>query len=89
MEPEEILARLRERIVAYATYRLSRDAAEDIAQEVMVLLHEKYQHLGRLEDLLPLSLQIARFKIVSFVRKAHRRERAVRGSRFSHRLSGG
>ena len=73
MEREELLARLRERIVAYAAYRLSRDVAEDIAQEVMMLLHEKYGHLSRLEDLLPLSLRIAKFKIISLVRKSHRR----------------
>ena len=38
-----------------------------------MLLHEKYAHLDRPEDLLPLSLQIVRFKIMSFRRKAARR----------------
>jgi len=70
---EETLAKLRERIVAYAAYRLTRDAAEDIAQEVMLLLHEKYGHVSRLEDLLPLSIQIARLKIIGARRKAYRR----------------
>ena len=37
-----------------------------------MLLHEKYAHLDRLEDLLPLSLQIVRFKIMSLRRKAVR-----------------
>ena len=55
---EEILLKLRERIVAYAASRLQRDAAEDLAQEVLILLHEKYGHLEKLEDLLPLSMQI-------------------------------
>lgn len=73
MEREEVLARLRERIVAFAAFRLSKDAAEDLAQEVLVLLHEKYAHLERAEDLLPLSLQILRFKIASLRRKAIRR----------------
>jgi RNA polymerase sigma-70 factor (ECF subfamily) len=73
VDREEILSRLRERIVAFAAFRLSRDVAEDIAQEVMLLLHEKYGHVSRLEELLPLSLQIARFKIASFRRKLHRR----------------
>ncbi len=73
MDREETLARLRERIVAYAAYRLSRDAAEDIAQEVMLLLHQKYGHVNRLEDLLPLSIQIARLKIIGAQRKAYRR----------------
>jgi len=73
MERDEILARLRERIVAFATSHLSRDLAEDIAQEVMLLLHTKYSEISGLADLVPLSLQIARYKIVSLRRKAHRR----------------
>ena len=38
-----------------------------------MLLHEKYAHLERVEDLLPLSLQIVRFKIMSLRRKNVRR----------------
>jgi RNA polymerase sigma-70 factor (ECF subfamily) len=57
----------------FAASHLSRDAAEDLAQEVLMLLHEKYAHLERPEDLLPLSLQIVRFKIMSLRRKAVRR----------------
>src|SRR5262245_38386114 len=70
---DEILARLRERIVRYAASHLQRDAAEDLAQEVLMLLHEKYSHLDTPEDLLPLSLQIVRFKIMSQRRKSVRR----------------
>ena len=70
---EEVLAKLRERIVVFAASHLSRDAAEDLAQEVLMLLHEKYAHLERAEDLLPLSLRIVRFKLMSLRRKAVRR----------------
>jgi len=70
---EHILARLRERIAAFAASHLSKDAAEDLAQEVLLVLHEKYPELDRVEDLLPLSIQIARFKIISTRRKAARR----------------
>ena len=73
MSRDEILAKLRERIVMFAASHLSRDVAEDLAQEVLMLLHEKYAHLDRPEDLLPLSLQIVRFKIMSLRRKAVRR----------------
>jgi len=73
MQRDEILAKLRERILAFAASQLSRDLAEDVAQEVLLLLHTKYREVALLEDLLPLSLQIARFKIVSLRRKAHRR----------------
>jgi RNA polymerase sigma-70 factor (ECF subfamily) len=71
--PEEVLAKLRERIVAFAAFHVSRDAAEDVAQETLMLLHERYAHLERPEDLLPLSFQIVRFKIMSLRRKAVRR----------------
>src|ERR1700744_3991404 len=70
---DDVLEKLRERIVRFAASHLSRDVAEDLAQEVLMLLHEKYAHLDRAEDLLPLSLQIVRFKIMSLRRKAVRR----------------
>jgi RNA polymerase sigma-70 factor (ECF subfamily) len=68
-----ILARLRERIVAFAASRNAGAQAEDLAQEVLVLLHEKYGHLDRIEDLLPLAFQILRFKLAAFRRKTARR----------------
>src|SRR6202034_2319496 len=61
-----------ERIVGFAASKMQRDAAEDLAQEVLVLLHEKYGDLDRLEDLLPLSLRIVRFKMQAHRRKARR-----------------
>ena len=68
-----ILARLRERIVAFAASRYAGAHAEDLAQEVLVLIHEKYGHLHRMEDLLPLAFQILRFKLGAWRRKAARR----------------
>jgi len=73
MRTDEILSRLRERIVAYAACHISRDLAEDIAQEVMLLLHTKYGQVSALEELAPLAIKIARFKIAGVHRKAHRR----------------
>ena len=73
MERNQILTLLRERIVRFAASRLAGGSADDIAQEVILVLHEKYPALDRAEDLLPLSLQIARFKIVAARRKASRR----------------
>ena len=70
---EEILRKLRERIVGFAASSMQRDAAEDLAQEVLILLHQKYAELDRLEDLLPLSLKILRFKMLAHRRKARRR----------------
>jgi len=59
---DEVLGKLRERIVRFAASHLSRDAAEDLAQEVLMLLHEKYAHLELLEDLVA-------FPCVSFALK--------------------
>jgi RNA polymerase sigma-70 factor (ECF subfamily) len=68
-----ILSQLRERMVAFAASRYAGAHAEDLAQEVLVLLHEKYGHLDRIEDLLPLAFQILRFKLAAHRRKAARR----------------
>ena len=72
VQREDILVKLRERIVIFAASYIQRDAAEDLAQETLMLLHEKYAHLDRAEDLLPLALKIVRFKIMSLRRKAVR-----------------
>jgi RNA polymerase sigma-70 factor (ECF subfamily) len=68
----ELLVRLRDRIVRFAASRYAREGAEDLAQEVLVVIHEKYGHVERLEDLVPLSLQILRFKLFAQRRKAMR-----------------
>jgi RNA polymerase sigma-70 factor (ECF subfamily) len=73
MEREEILSGLRERIVAFAASRWSREVAEDLAQEVFIVLHEKYGQVRELSELLPLSFQILRFKMLDFHRKSLRR----------------
>lgn len=72
MDRHQILAKLRERIVAFAASRIQRDQAEDLAQEVMIVLEQKYAHVERLEELLPLSLQILRFKMGAARRKSYR-----------------
>jgi RNA polymerase sigma-70 factor (ECF subfamily) len=48
VQRDEILSSLRERIVGFAASRMGRDSAEDLAQEVLILLHEKYAHVDRL-----------------------------------------
>ena len=89
VEREEVLAKLRERIVRFAASHISRDVAEDLAQEVLMLLHEKYAHLERTEDLLPLSLQIVRFKIMSLRRKTVRRGEYTQGVQGGSRRDAG
>jgi RNA polymerase sigma-70 factor (ECF subfamily) len=73
VERDQILVHLRERILRYAASKLSRDLAEDVAQEVLMVLHEKYAAVDRIEDLMPLSFEIARLKIWGARRKSVRR----------------
>ena len=76
IDRDQILTRLRERIVAFAASRISRDVAEDLAQEVLIVVHDKYPDVDRIEELLPLSLQIMRFKMAGLRRKVQRRGEA-------------
>jgi RNA polymerase sigma-70 factor (ECF subfamily) len=73
VQRDEILARLRERILEFAASRIGREAAEDVAQETLLLLHEKYPHVEAVEELVPLSFQIVRFKMAGALRKSVRR----------------
>ena len=73
MNRDEILGGLRERILAFATLRISREQAEDLTQDVLSLLHEKYAHVTDLTELVPLAFQIVRFKMLDAHRKALRR----------------
>jgi RNA polymerase sigma-70 factor, ECF subfamily len=71
-ERDSVLAALRERIVAYAASRLSRDAAEDLAQEVLLVIHKKYRKVRGMEELFPLCMQILRYKMMAHYRKSER-----------------
>jgi RNA polymerase sigma-70 factor (ECF subfamily) len=73
MDRDQILTSLRERILAFATLRVSRAQAEDLAQEVLVLLHEKYARVTELTELVPLAFQVLRFKMLDAHRKSLRR----------------
>ena len=73
MPHDETIRLLRERIFHFAASRLSREAAEDVTQEAMLVLHEKYSHIDEPADLLPLAFQIVRFKMAGAVRKSVRR----------------
>ena len=73
MDRDQILISLRERILAFATLRVSRAQAEDVTQEVLVVLHEKYRHVADLAELVPLAFQVLRFKMLDAHRKSLRR----------------
>jgi RNA polymerase sigma-70 factor (ECF subfamily) len=69
----DVLATLRERILAFAASRYGRQIAEDIAQEVLLVIHQKYSHVTAISELVPLALQITRFKLTAAARKSSRR----------------
>jgi RNA polymerase sigma-70 factor (ECF subfamily) len=73
MDQDAILKSLRERILAFATLRVARAQAEDLTQEVLVVLHEKYPNVADLTELVPLAFQILRFKMLDAHRKSLRR----------------
>jgi RNA polymerase sigma-70 factor (ECF subfamily) len=70
---DEILRLLRERILGFAASRLSREAAEDVTQETLLLIHEKYPQVAEPGELLPLAFQVVRFKMAGALRKSVRR----------------
>jgi len=63
--------------------------AEDLAQEVLLVLHEKYSGVELIEELLPLSIEIARFKIMGARRKLVRRGEHTQVSVYELPLAGG
>lgn len=73
MDRDQILAGLRERILAFATLRVSKELAEDLTQEVLIVLHEKYPRVSELTELVPLAFQVLRFKMLDAHRKSYRR----------------
>ena len=70
---QAVLAALRERVLAFAASRMGRDVAEDLTQDVLVLLVQKYPAVEHAEDLVPLSLRIMRFKMAGYRRRVRRR----------------
>lgn len=73
MTRDDILTSLRERILSFATSRVSKELAEDLTQEVLILLHEKYVRVTELTELVPLAFQILRLKLLDAHRKSLRR----------------
>jgi RNA polymerase sigma-70 factor (ECF subfamily) len=69
---DTVLAQVRARVVGFAAARVARDVAEDIAQDTLILLTTKYGHLDDPADLVPLSMRIARLKMMNHWRKKKR-----------------
>jgi RNA polymerase sigma-70 factor (ECF subfamily) len=71
---DTILGKLRERIRQFAASKVPKDVAEDLAQEVLMLLITKYGDKSELSDLAPVAFRIVRFKISAYRTKTTRRQ---------------
>jgi len=70
---DEVLARVRARVLAALRRWLSPEDAEDLAQETLVLLSTKYAHVAAAEELVKLAVEIAWRKRLAHWRKGARR----------------
>lgn len=73
-EREAILQQIHARIRGYAASKVDEERAQDLAQEVMVVLLEKYTDLDDPEDLLPVAIQTLKFKLWGDNRRRWRRK---------------
>jgi RNA polymerase sigma-70 factor (ECF subfamily) len=73
---EATLERVRARILAAARRSLSPTDAEDLTQDVLVVLQAKYAHVSAPEELVALGVKTLRFKRAALWRKAARRRTA-------------
>jgi len=76
---EDDLRRISARIVEYATFKLQgdRSAAEDLAQETVVLLNTKYAHLGSLNEMVGCAINIVKNKLFGVWRERARQSQFV------------
>jgi RNA polymerase sigma-70 factor (ECF subfamily) len=70
---DEVLSRVRSRVLAAARRWLPAAEAEDVAQEALLLLATKYAHVAAAEELVALGARIVHFKRSAHWRKAGRR----------------
>lgn len=71
---ENDLQLIRRRIIDFATAKVGRDGAEDIAQDCMLLLVEKYSDIRDLNSMIKIAVTIARNKTFEYFRQAKREE---------------
>ena len=70
---DALLEKLRDRICSFAASKVPRDVAEDITQDVFMLLITKYADKTELSDLVPVAFRIVRFKLSAYRAKTMRR----------------
>ena len=70
---DDAISRLRERIVGFAASRMGKEAAEDLAQETLLVLERRYRNVEREDEMVAVAFQILRFQIAGWRRKTVRR----------------
>lgn len=70
---DDVLVRLRARLLGYARRVGREDAAEDLVQETFVVLTTKYAHVRAPEECVPLGIAILKKKMAAHHRKVRRR----------------
>jgi RNA polymerase sigma factor (sigma-70 family) len=73
---DDVLVRLRQRLLGYARRGASPDVAEDLVQETFVLLTTKYAHVLRIEERVRLGIGILSKLKLGHWRKSQRRGEA-------------
>ena len=74
MHREELYKNIHARILSWATSKVGETRAADLAQDVMLELTRKYSHLDDPEDLVPVAVQILKFKTWGENRRRRRRK---------------
>ena len=79
-EPSSTMALIRERILGFAISRSSRSDAEDLTQQVMIVLLSKYSNVSDQKELLPIAFGLlARLRMGLYRKRARRGEDANLG----------
>jgi RNA polymerase sigma-70 factor (ECF subfamily) len=69
---EEHIRLIRQRILDFAAAKIGRESAEDIAQDCLMILVQKYPHVRDLTSMIKIAVTVARNKMFEHFRHAKR-----------------
>jgi RNA polymerase sigma factor (sigma-70 family) len=70
---EATLRILRERLLRFGQSKVGQEVAEDLTQDTLMLIAEKYSEVKQLSELVPLAIRIMQLKLMGHQRSAFRR----------------
>lgn len=74
MDRDKLYKQIHARILRWATSKVGEGRAPDLAQDVMLELTRKYSHLDDPDDLIPVAVQILKYKSWGDIRRRYRRK---------------